>query len=299
MGEPKDCSPRGRRRRPCRSQHRPLLLPLRHPIYCPAESLSNLQNDLPVLTDFDKQAIACLCTEFEVDFISLSYCRSVEDVQECREFLAAIGQEQTKVRRARLRRREGGGGRGGSGAQSPATTAAPHAAAAAAVPHTAPRRAPHCRRRSSPSARRGSRCSTSGRWWTRATPSSSRAATSASTSCPRRWPWCRCACVCGARGMPGGCQGGVGVCPRRWPWCRCVVVGGGGGVRASGGGWVGVGAAGQGGWRRGGEAPWHRYHCYHSCSCRNALCCARDPALPSPHRAPAPDRPRPCCCRKP
>ena len=57
-----------------------------------------MQNDLPVLTDFDKQAIACLCTEFEVDFISLSYCRSVEDVQECREFLAAIGQDQTKVR---------------------------------------------------------------------------------------------------------------------------------------------------------------------------------------------------------
>mgnify|MGYP001811139931 CR=1 FL=1 len=27
----------------------------------PAESLSNLQNDLPVLTDFDKQAMATLC----------------------------------------------------------------------------------------------------------------------------------------------------------------------------------------------------------------------------------------------
>lgn len=26
-----------------------------------AESLSNLQNDLPALTDFDKQAIATLC----------------------------------------------------------------------------------------------------------------------------------------------------------------------------------------------------------------------------------------------
>ncbi|PSC76198.1 pyruvate kinase [Micractinium conductrix] len=61
------------------------------------ESLSNLQNDLPVLTDFDKQAMATLCNEFEVDFVSLSYCRSAEDVMECREFLASIGQEHTKV----------------------------------------------------------------------------------------------------------------------------------------------------------------------------------------------------------
>ncbi|PRW57775.1 pyruvate kinase isoform C [Chlorella sorokiniana] len=61
------------------------------------ESLSNLQNDLPALTDFDKQAIATLCNEFEVDFVTISYCRSAEDVFEAREFLAAIGQEHTKV----------------------------------------------------------------------------------------------------------------------------------------------------------------------------------------------------------
>ncbi|KAL4425448.1 hypothetical protein ABPG75_009464 [Micractinium tetrahymenae] len=61
------------------------------------ESLSNLQNDLPALTDFDKQAIATLCKEFEVDFVSLSYCRSAEDAMECRDFLASIGAEQTKV----------------------------------------------------------------------------------------------------------------------------------------------------------------------------------------------------------
>lgn len=61
------------------------------------ESLSNLQNDLPALTDFDKQAIQILCDEFEVDFISLSYCRSAEDVHECRDFLASINAEHTKV----------------------------------------------------------------------------------------------------------------------------------------------------------------------------------------------------------
>jgi pyruvate kinase len=37
------------------------------------------------------------CSEFEVDFISLSYCRSAEDVHECRDFLASIGAEHTKV----------------------------------------------------------------------------------------------------------------------------------------------------------------------------------------------------------
>lgn len=35
-----------------------------------------------------------------MDFISLSYCRSAEDVHECRDFLAAIGADHTKVRAA-------------------------------------------------------------------------------------------------------------------------------------------------------------------------------------------------------
>lgn len=62
-----------------------------------AEGLSNLQNDLPCLTDFDRQAIQVLASEFEVDFVSLSYCRSVEDVTEAREFLQSIGADHTKV----------------------------------------------------------------------------------------------------------------------------------------------------------------------------------------------------------
>lgn len=62
-----------------------------------AQGLSNLQNDLPCLTDFDRQAIQVLASEFEIDFVSLSYCRSVEDISEAREFLTSIGADHTKV----------------------------------------------------------------------------------------------------------------------------------------------------------------------------------------------------------
>jgi pyruvate kinase len=61
------------------------------------EGLSNLQNDLPCLTDFDRQAIQVLASEFEIDFVSLSYCRSPDDINEAREFLTSIGQDHTKV----------------------------------------------------------------------------------------------------------------------------------------------------------------------------------------------------------
>lgn len=62
-----------------------------------SDSLSNLQNDLPCLTDFDRQAIQVLASEFDVDFVSLSYCRSVEDVTEAREFLDSIGADHTQL----------------------------------------------------------------------------------------------------------------------------------------------------------------------------------------------------------
>jgi pyruvate kinase len=61
------------------------------------EGLSNLQNDLPCLTDFDKQAIKTLAKEFEVDFISLSFCRSIEDVAEARDFLHEIHLDHVKI----------------------------------------------------------------------------------------------------------------------------------------------------------------------------------------------------------
>ena len=62
-----------------------------------SQGLSNLQNDLPCLTDFDRQAIQVLASEFEIDFVSLSYCRSPEDINEAREFLNSIGADHTKL----------------------------------------------------------------------------------------------------------------------------------------------------------------------------------------------------------
>lgn len=61
------------------------------------EGLSNIQNDLPALTDFDRQAVAILASEFEIDFLSLSFCRSVDDVMEARDFLTSIGADHCKV----------------------------------------------------------------------------------------------------------------------------------------------------------------------------------------------------------
>lgn len=55
---------------------------------------------LPLATAHNLQPAApkpCPASEFEVDFVTISYCRSAEDVFEAREFLAAIGQEHTKV----------------------------------------------------------------------------------------------------------------------------------------------------------------------------------------------------------
>ena len=40
--------------------------------------------ELPLLSDWDKEMIKCLGAEFDIDYISLSYCRSPEDVLECR-----------------------------------------------------------------------------------------------------------------------------------------------------------------------------------------------------------------------
>jgi pyruvate kinase len=61
------------------------------------EGLSNLQNDLSCLTVFDRQAIEALAKEFEVDFVSLSFCRSVDDIQEARDFLHDIHLDSVKV----------------------------------------------------------------------------------------------------------------------------------------------------------------------------------------------------------
>ena len=62
-----------------------------------ADGLSNLQNDLPILCDEDKSAIKSLASEFELDFISLSFTREAKDVEQAREFLSAINLLNTKV----------------------------------------------------------------------------------------------------------------------------------------------------------------------------------------------------------
>ena len=54
------------------------------------DGLSNMQNDLPVLCPEDKQMITALAAEFEVDFVSLSFTRSGEDVAAARDFLDAV-----------------------------------------------------------------------------------------------------------------------------------------------------------------------------------------------------------------
>ncbi len=49
------------------------------------------------MTDEDKSNIKDLSLEFEVDFISLSFTRSGEDIQSAREFLDSINMTTTKV----------------------------------------------------------------------------------------------------------------------------------------------------------------------------------------------------------
>eukprot|EP00775_Hariotina_reticulata_P009310 gene9310-9475_t len=61
------------------------------------DSLLNLQNNLPLLSEYDKEAIQALGTEFEVDFISLAYTRTREDVREARDFLDAIGMTNCRI----------------------------------------------------------------------------------------------------------------------------------------------------------------------------------------------------------
>jgi pyruvate kinase len=41
-----------------------------------ANSLLNLQNNLPLFSEYDRQAIAALGREFEVDYVNLAYTRT-------------------------------------------------------------------------------------------------------------------------------------------------------------------------------------------------------------------------------
>ncbi len=62
-----------------------------------ADSLQNIQNDLPILTEYDKKVIAAISKEVEIDFLSLSFVREGEDLNIAREFLESIGATTTKV----------------------------------------------------------------------------------------------------------------------------------------------------------------------------------------------------------
>ncbi|EIE23527.1 pyruvate kinase [Coccomyxa subellipsoidea C-169] len=62
-----------------------------------ANTLQNVQNDLPILSDYDKKALKALLSHFEIDFVSLSFVREADDVHAAREFLDSIGHTATKL----------------------------------------------------------------------------------------------------------------------------------------------------------------------------------------------------------
>lgn len=62
-----------------------------------SDTLSNKQNDLPLLSHYDRTCLQQLAAEFEIDFISLSYTRTAQDVLEARQFLDSIGLNNTKI----------------------------------------------------------------------------------------------------------------------------------------------------------------------------------------------------------
>ena len=62
-----------------------------------SDELLNAQNDLPLLSEYDKECLAALSAEYEIDFVSLSYTRNVNDVMEARDFLDSIGLNATRV----------------------------------------------------------------------------------------------------------------------------------------------------------------------------------------------------------
>eukprot|EP00891_Asterochloris_glomerata_P003175 jgi/Astpho2/3175/e_gw1.00052.17.1_t len=62
-----------------------------------SDTLQNVQNDLQILSQEDKDALSQLANEFEIDFVSLSFTRSREDVTAARDYLDSLGMVHTKV----------------------------------------------------------------------------------------------------------------------------------------------------------------------------------------------------------
>lgn len=49
------------------------------------DTLSNVQNELPLLSDYDKECLAAMGAEYEIDFVSLSYTRTRQDLRDARK----------------------------------------------------------------------------------------------------------------------------------------------------------------------------------------------------------------------
>lgn len=61
------------------------------------DTLLNVQNENPLLSPYDEECLIALGKEFEIDFVSLSYTRTREDVREARAFLDKVGMVNTKI----------------------------------------------------------------------------------------------------------------------------------------------------------------------------------------------------------
>jgi pyruvate kinase len=61
------------------------------------ENRMSMQADLPLLSEHDVHAIRDITTQFEVDFVALTFTRDGEDVDGLRDFLDKLSLEQTKI----------------------------------------------------------------------------------------------------------------------------------------------------------------------------------------------------------
>ena len=59
--------------------------------------MMSMQADLPLLSEHDVHAIRDITSQFEVDFVALTFTRDGEDVDSMRDFLDKLGLEQTKI----------------------------------------------------------------------------------------------------------------------------------------------------------------------------------------------------------
>jgi len=57
----------------------------------------DLNKELPLFTQGDKEMIAAMGKKYEIDYVSLSYCNSSHDVVQARDLLDSLGLEQTKI----------------------------------------------------------------------------------------------------------------------------------------------------------------------------------------------------------